>query len=176
MTEISDTTGAMTAEFVADVRRSYVPAIRWLRTNGWRWTDLGFRNQQQMLGLEWSNALTAPGEIPYISVNAITKYERVAHCKLLANISSAAQAVDLLVTAGVLPTEFHNLSISGCCAVDSDCRNGCPDEVTSAEDAARVALYERNGWCRAWCGEIAVDDGGGYCAEHASQQVASVTA
>lgn len=100
----------ITAEFVAEARAHYVPAMRWLRANGWTWRSGGFRNPDNRLNLEWNEGSAWRGGTPYVTVNTVSEHGKLLRCPLMADVDSCQQAVDLLVTAGVLPVEFHSLA------------------------------------------------------------------
>lgn len=103
-------TDTLTAEFVA-ATRAYRPAMRWLRANGWSWRNGDFRHHETHLSLEWGTGpAIGSGDKPYITVNARSKFGQLLHCVLMTDVSTVQQAIDYLVTAGVLPGEFHSLA------------------------------------------------------------------
>jgi hypothetical protein len=130
------------AAFVAEARRVYQPAAAWLRANGWR-------NNLINKGLRLSMDYDLRGDRglrPFVNVMRRTEWGTYLGNAMLAEVTSLTQAIDYLVTAEVLPAQFHSLHAS-CCAVENPCRNGCDEddsaEAVCTEEGHPMAVYDR---------------------------------
>ena len=90
------TTSGLTAAFVAEARRYYVPAIRWARANGWN--TLLYRRLDRSVEVHKTDVCDRNTVRPMFKV---VRKDSAVHQEFYP--TSVAQAIDYLVVAGILP-------------------------------------------------------------------------
>jgi hypothetical protein len=102
----------ITAAFVAEARRSYVPALAHLAANGWTkeiyngpfGRSTVYASKDKSIRVEVSEYLGRGRPIPVMEITQPDRPESEIY------LTSLTQAIDHLVTAGVLPVPFHSLA------------------------------------------------------------------
>lgn len=104
----------MTPAFVAEARRVLIPAVRWMRAEGWNFGNM--LSPDGMTTIHYDEVTDSTGHThPKVIVHShMTGLDETCHP------TSMQQAVDFLVTAGVLPESMHSLHAGYVQAVDSD--------------------------------------------------------